>query len=467
MFVNTVQLLSRAGRLSLANYVIQGTVLQRLLYCSQYTIIKSSASTMAGERSETFKIDTPEFHALFTPEVDALSALFKKYGYELRIAGGAVRDLLMKINPKDLDFATTATPDQMKEMFETEGVRMINMKGEKHGTVTPRINDKENFEVTTLRIDVRTDGRHADVEFTTDWKLDANRRDLTINSMFLGLDGTVYDYFDGYNDLLKRRVVFVGNPNIRIQEDYLRILRYFRFYGRIAEHPDKHEEKTLEAIRINAEGLARISGERIWSELHKILEGNYGGDLMLKILSLGIGPYIGLPSDPNIEELQAVWKRRGSEGFKAMTLLTSLLRSQEQVMNFHGRVKLSAYDRDLGLFIVENREDKISVNPLRPYQALVINSKYKAPDCRDYAREVLKYRGDHQLLAEFDSWELPRFPLNGNMLREKGVPGGKITGLVMKQLKEIWIESDFNMSPEDLLAQIPAIANTLGIDIKR
>ncbi|XP_049827625.1 CCA tRNA nucleotidyltransferase 1, mitochondrial [Schistocerca gregaria] len=467
MFVKTVQLLSRAGRLSLANYVIQGTVLQRLLYCSQYTIIKSSASTMAGERSETFKIDTPEFHALFTPEVDALSALFKKYGYELRIAGGAVRDLLMKINPKDLDFATTATPDQMKEMFETEGVRMINMKGEKHGTVTPRINDKENFEVTTLRIDVRTDGRHADVEFTTDWKLDANRRDLTINSMFLGLDGTVYDYFDGYNDLLKRRVVFVGNPNIRIQEDYLRILRYFRFYGRIAEHPDKHEEKTLETIRNNAEGLARISGERIWSELHKILEGNYGGDLMLKILSLGIGPYIGLPSDPNIEELQAVWKRCGTERFKAMTLLTSLLRSQEQVMNFHGRVKLSAYDRDLGLFIVENREDKISVNPLRPYQALVIDSKYKAPDSRDYVREVLKYRGDHQLLAEFDSWELPRFPLNGNMLREKGVPGGKIIGLVMKQLKEIWIESDFNMSPEDLLTQIPAIANRLGIDIKR
>lgn len=92
----------------------------------------------------------------------------------------------MGLKPKDLDFATTANPDQMKEMFDNEKVRMINMKGEKHGTITARINDKENFEVTTLRIDVVTDGRHAEVQFTTDWLLDSLRRDLTINSMFLG-----------------------------------------------------------------------------------------------------------------------------------------------------------------------------------------------------------------------------------------------------------------------------------------
>lgn len=93
----------------------------------------------------------------------------------------------MGLTPQDLDFATTATPEQMKNMFTAENIRMINMNGEKHGTITARINDKENFEVTTLRIDMITDGRHAEVEFTTDWKLDANRRDLTINSMFLGM----------------------------------------------------------------------------------------------------------------------------------------------------------------------------------------------------------------------------------------------------------------------------------------
>lgn len=174
------------------------------------------------------KLDTPEFHSIFTDELRKLASLFKEYGHEIRIVGGAVRDLLMGLQPKDLDFATTATPTQMKDMFTTEEIRMINMNGEKHGTITPRINDKENFEVTTLRIDVVTDGRRAEVQFTTDWMLDALRRDLTINSMFLGFDGSVYDYFFGYDDLKKNRVVFVGDAATRIQEDYLRILRYFR-----------------------------------------------------------------------------------------------------------------------------------------------------------------------------------------------------------------------------------------------
>lgn len=176
------------------------------------------------------KLDSPEFRSVFTPELQTLVNLFKKYNYELRIAGGAVRDILMGKHPKDLDFATDATPEQMKEMFEKEEIRMINVKGEKHGTVTARINDKENFEVTTLRIDIVTDGRHADVEFTKDWKLDANRRDLTINSMFLDLDGKLYDYFYGYDDLEKKKIVFVGDAGTRICEDYLRILRYIVHY---------------------------------------------------------------------------------------------------------------------------------------------------------------------------------------------------------------------------------------------
>lgn len=138
------------------------------------------------------------------------------------------RDLLMDIMPTDIDFATSATPREMIEMFTAENIRMFNVNGEKHGTVTARINDEQNFEVTTLRIDVATDGRHAEVEFTKNWVLDANRRDLTINSMFLGFDGKVYDYFYGYEDLKKRRVLFVGEAANRIQEDYLRILRYFR-----------------------------------------------------------------------------------------------------------------------------------------------------------------------------------------------------------------------------------------------
>lgn len=239
------------------------------------------------------KLDNELFNAIFSPELIHLVNIFKKYNHEIRIAGGAVRDLLMEKQPTDLDFATTATPAQMKSMFDTEQIRMINMNGEKHGTITPRINDKENFECTTLRIDVLTDGRHAEVEFTKDWLLDANRRDLTINAMFLGFDGSVYDYFFGFEDLKDRRVRFVGSADTRIKEDYLRILRYFRFFGRIAPSADTHDPETLKMIADNAKGLQRVSGERIWVELRKILQGNFAGELMVTLVECGVGEYIG------------------------------------------------------------------------------------------------------------------------------------------------------------------------------
>jgi tRNA nucleotidyltransferase (CCA-adding enzyme) len=131
-------------------------------------------------------------------------------------------------NPHDVDFATTATPEQVKQMLTNANIRMTNTNGEKHETITARTDDKENFEVTTLRVDVVTDGRHAVVEYTKDWQLDASRRDLTINALFLDLDRNVYDYYNGIDDLKYRRIRFVGDPVERIREDYLRILRYFR-----------------------------------------------------------------------------------------------------------------------------------------------------------------------------------------------------------------------------------------------
>lgn len=131
------------------------------------------------------KLDRPIFKEVMTNELKYIFDLFARHNFELKIAGGAVRDILMDIKPHDIDFATTATPDQMKEIFNKENIRMINTNGEKHGTITIRYHE-ENYEITTLRIDVTTDGRHAEVQFTNDWRLDANRRDLTINSIFLG-----------------------------------------------------------------------------------------------------------------------------------------------------------------------------------------------------------------------------------------------------------------------------------------
>lgn len=309
-----------------------------------------------------FKLDTPEFKSIFNEELVDLIDLFKKHDYELRVAGGAVRDILLKIYPTDIDFATNATPEQMKKMFEEEEVRMINMNGEKHGTITARINDKMNFEVTTLRTDLITDGRHAEVQFTKDWQIDANRRDLTINSMFLGLDGSVYDYFFGYEDLLKRRVIFVGDADTRIKEDYLRILRYFRFYGRISEISNNHDEETLTAIKNNINGLEKISGERIWMEVKKIMQGNFAGDLMLEMINCGVGSYMGLPKEFDILEFKRLWDVK--EKLNPITILCGLLNSPEDALKLHARLKFSAFERDLAIYITSNREQTKDVESL-------------------------------------------------------------------------------------------------------
>ncbi|XP_017465939.1 PREDICTED: CCA tRNA nucleotidyltransferase 1, mitochondrial [Rhagoletis zephyria] len=398
------------------------------------------------------KIDTPEFQSIFTEELRALIDIFKRHNYELRIAGGAVRDIVMGLTPKDIDLATTATPDQMKEMFSKEDVRMINAKGEKHGTITPRIHNKENFEVTTLRIDVLTDGRHAEVQFTTDWQLDANRRDLTINSMFLGFDGTLYDYFYGFDDLLQRRVVFVGDPNVRIKEDYLRILRYFRFYGRIAREPSKHDAETLRAIRENVGGLARISGERIWTELQKIVVGNFGFELVQQMIAAGLAPYCGLPAEPNIDEFKRLCEDLAnySPPHLPILYLIALLHTSEDAMQLHQRLKLSAYERDLALFITQNRH-KVDADfrTLRDFQRLCLQPYAK----REYVEELLKYTNKFNLYHDLKSWKAPRFPLSGSMLKERGLAADKRMGVIMTRLRSIWIDSDFSLSGEELLEQ--------------
>jgi len=406
------------------------------------------------------QIKSCQFEKVLTPELQTLSGLFDKYGYEIRIAGGAVRDLLMGKDPSDVDLATTATPDQMKEMFNKEEVRMINSKGEEHGTITARIHDKENFEVTTLRIDKVTDGRHASVEFTRDWQLDANRRDLTINSMFLGLDGTLYDFFSGADDLAERRVRFVGEPAARIQEDYLRILRYFRFFGRIAPSSEGHEEETLTAIRNNVSGMSRISGERIWTEWKKILVGNHGGELTELMVNLGLAPYIGLPTNPNLPELRKVWSRNSK--LEAPTLLASLLTDQTDGLGLHSRLKLSGLERDLMLFVIQHRlETRESDHILRHYQWLAVDSKFKTADTRLYIDQVLKYRGELDLASQFSGWEIPRFPVTGNHLKEAGCPPGKIMSVVLDLLKQQWKESDFQMGMEILVEKIPAVLDSL------
>lgn len=186
-----------------------------------------------------------------------------------RLVGGSVRDVLAGKAVADVDLATPEVPEAVMTALAAAGLKAVPT-GIKHGTVTA-VSDHRGFEVTTLRRDVATDGRHAEVAWTDDWAVDAARRDFTINAMSMTRDGAVFDYFGGRADLAAGRVRFVGEPAARIAEDYLRILRFFRFqarYGR--QEPD---EITKSALRSGVEGLGKLSPERIWHEYKRILMG--------------------------------------------------------------------------------------------------------------------------------------------------------------------------------------------------
>ncbi|CAD5122512.1 DgyrCDS10936 [Dimorphilus gyrociliatus] len=400
----------------------------------------------------TQKLETSLFQDIFTPQLSRLIDIFKKHNYELRIAGGAVRDLLLNMSPHDIDFATTATPDQMKEFLKAEDIRMINLKGEKHGTITCRI-DEENFEVTTLRIDVETDGRHAEVQFTTDWQLDALRRDLTINQLFLGFDGTVYDYYNGINDLREKKVRFVGDAGERIREDYLRILRYFRFYGRISEVENNHEAETLMAIKENVSGLSNISGERIWVELKKILDGKYATSLVKVIYDTGVSTHTGFPQNGNLKELDIVYERSKDLKPSPITLYSALLSDEEDAAEAKNRLKMSNEELGLIRFIIKYRTLLPDENRLTWCQDsiyLEVPKKETKPTV-ERVKELLKYMGDSETLKSFSDWTPPKFPNLGHKLLERGVKSGPTLGKILIQLKEKWKESRYLYGEEELL----------------
>jgi poly(A) polymerase len=186
---------------------------------------------------------------------------------EARVVGGAVRDTLANRPVTEVDLATPQTPEAVTEALQAARLRAVPT-GIEHGTVTA-VSDHRGFEITTLRRDVETDGRHAVVAFTADWREDAARRDFTINAMSMSRDGAVYDYFGGIADLRAGLIRFVGDPATRIAEDFLRILRFFRFFARYGAGPP--DPAAAAAIRQGTHGLAGLSVERVWSELSRIL----------------------------------------------------------------------------------------------------------------------------------------------------------------------------------------------------
>lgn len=407
-----------------------------------------------------------------TEEVHFLSELFRSKGFEMRMAGGGVRDILCRIVPHDIDFATDARPDQMVElMSDKPNIRLITTtSGQKHGTVTARVNDCAQYEITTLRIDKTTDGRHAEVEFVNDWKVDASRRDLTINSMFIDLEGTLYDYFDGKADLDRREIRFVGDTASRLREDYLRIFRYFRFHTRFGV-AGRHDAATIQTMKEHVDGLEIISGERIWMEMRRILGNiNCGNAVQMMLHELGMGRHMGFGSEVSLEEFYRTQQRLAQyphdgekHEWKPQTLLASLVPDSETLLSVVTRMRLSNQERDSMAYILQNRTasaDLLSnIHLLRTQLALT--PRPNQAHLREFILQYLMYMGaEEQQLAAIASWPVPVFPFNGRMVANRVRRKQQISKL-LDRLKAAWAASNFEMDEEAMQAEVDRILERL------
>lgn len=377
-----------------------------------------------------------------------LFGVMEKHGDEVRIAGGAVRNALWGLPVADIDAATTMLPDKVMSVCRQAGLT-AHPTGLEHGTVTVVV-DGLTVEVTTLRNDVETDGRRAVVSFTRDWAVDARRRDFTFNALYCDLDGRIYDETgQGLGDLNARRVRFVGDAETRIREDYLRILRYFRFeaqYG--AGVLDAHVLATCERLK---SGVRTLSVERIQAELFKLLVAPRVVPVIAMMRKRGIlQACIDLDiADGVLEKMVALEERLGvaPDPIRRLFCLTgngAALRLSKAERKRFENMKLCA-DIDVPGDLVKLRKCLYRLG-VEAYQDQVLKGWVASNALVDDKNWQLAFR-----LAQ--NWQMPVFPLKGKDLLDQGIEPGQQMGQVLSELERLWIESDFRVDRQTLLLQ--------------
>lgn len=376
----------------------------------------------------------------------------ESHGGVLRFVGGAVRNALRGMGGSDLDLATDLSPDELVEACQESGLKTVPI-GIKFGTVGVVINGKV-LEVTSLRKDVKSDGRHSEVEFTTDWEIDASRRDLTINAVYADEKGNVFDYYNGISDLENGIVRFIGSPTVRIKEDYLRILRFFRFYSMFGK--GEIDQKALSACVENKEGLRQLSAERIRDELSKILLTPQVVKVIKIMADNGILDTI-LPVPKNYDKLAFLIEMCNQEHLESNWLrrLYIVFEPDEALAeNLANRLKLSKKDKML--FVSWAQHQPQTAEFLDEKSLLKLIYRYGKEFC--YHKLILnlaaekKYINNLNEILEFiNAAEIPLFPIRGRDLLEKGVAPNEKIGATLKLLENEWIESGFKMSREELL----------------
>ncbi|MGQ7794235.1 CCA tRNA nucleotidyltransferase [Faunimonas sp. B44] len=384
----------------------------------------------------------------------ALAALGAEDG-RTRVVGGAVRNTLLGQAATDIDFATQLRPEEVIARGERAGLEVVPT-GLAHGTVT-LVAGGRPFEVTTLRADVETDGRRAVVRFTEDWAEDASRRDFTMNALYCGADGIVHDPLGGYPDLLERRVRFIGDAEDRIREDYLRILRFFRFfawYGR--GRPDAEGLKACARLK---PGLAILSAERVWSELKRLFSAPDPTRALLWMRTTEVLQR-ALPESWGIDAIHRLVGTEQAEGWTPDTLLrleAVLPPHRARLEALADRLRLSKAEAARLLAWAEAPEPSESLSDVELSKLLYRTGVGPIADRlrhalareRETAPENVPLR--RWQLAFLSAWDRPTFPLSGKDLLAEGMSAGPEMGRRLKQLEERWIESGFSLEPAALL----------------
>jgi poly(A) polymerase/tRNA nucleotidyltransferase (CCA-adding enzyme) len=375
----------------------------------------------------TFRLDPPPAF-LADPALRAVLAALPR----ARVVGGAVRDALAGRDVQDVDLATPDPPEAVIAALRAARLKAVPT-GLAHGTVTA-VSGHRGFEITTLRRDVATDGRHATVAFTDDWQADAARRDFTINAMSLAADGTVFDPFGGREDLAAGRVRFVGDAATRIREDYLRILRFFRFlarYGRGAA-----DAAAVAAIAANRDGLARLSAERVWHELSRILAAPDPVAAVRLMAELGVlAAVIPEGADPAALAGLAAIGAPADPILRLAALLTG------DAAALAARLKLSTAERERLLALralpcpVPGDDDAALRRALADAEADVLVGRSWLAQARA-GGDAAAWDG---LRARLAAMPRPVFPLEGRDVVALGVPPGPRVGALLRAARARWL----------------------------
>ena len=391
-------------------------------------------------------------HIVSSPKIVRLFNAVEEHGGTIRFVGGAVRDTLAGLSGFDLDLATDLSPDELAEACQDNGLKTIPL-GLKSGTLGVIIDDKV-LEVSSLQKTRKTEANKIITEFTDDWSSDASRRDLTINAVYADLHGNVFDYFNGISDLEAGIVRFIGNPEDRIKEDYLRIMRFFRFYSRFGKAP--MDKNALQACIKLKDGLRSIAIERVRDELFKLLVTPNITETMRIIYDNDILGYF-LPKSNHLDALWRLTKLVADAKYEGNFLRRLFVLYQPnsiQAENLASTLRFTKKQKD-----IFTAWSKVEINPTIATSADSIKRyiyRYGKQFVIDkillgIAINKYPYSNVNKLLHEIENSVMPIFPLHGRDIVNLGITADKNIGKILRQAELIWIDSGFTLTREELL----------------